>query len=225
MTCPGLYAARAGIIVTNELPAGATKKALAGKHLYFCSSCSGLPGCRFRPASTPGTAACARRSACCPPCAGRRALRHRRSRRWQGTRRYCGGGKDPVGPAAYCPLAPVAYRPMPARPGRVFAGSVGMTMNGRGAILPPRPGRGRARLTQLPFRSADPPHLRPQPVVAAPGRRSPRTAARTPARSPAAAPPRPAEGRAALWTCSRAPAARPCLGAGQSHGTPAIPIQ
>ena len=31
MTCPGLYAARAGIIVTNELPAGATEKALAGE--------------------------------------------------------------------------------------------------------------------------------------------------------------------------------------------------
>ena len=155
MTCPGLYAARAGIIVTNELPAGATEKALAGQAFV---PLLGLLGLARLPVSTRFNArhGCLR-EALCVLSAMRRASRFAAPAvaSLAGHAEVLRGGKDPVGPAAYCPLAPVAYRPMPARPGRMLAGSVGMTMNGRGAILPPRPGSGRARLTQPPYCGKD----------------------------------------------------------------------
>ena len=128
-----LYAARAGIIVTNDLPAGATERALSGQAFVLLLELLGLARLPF---STHFNARYGLREALCVLIAMCEASRFvtpavaSLARHAEGT---AGEGRVPSARWFTGLISSVAYRPMLARSGRMFARSVEMMIE-RGMI-------------------------------------------------------------------------------------------
>ena len=134
MTCPGLYAARAGIIVTKQLPAGATERALAGQAFVLLLELLGLARLLV---ATHFNARYGLREALCVLIAMCEASRFVTPAVTL-LARHAGGAAGEEGrvPSARWftgLLSSVAYKPMLARSGRMFARNVEMMIE-RGMI-------------------------------------------------------------------------------------------